>query len=153
MNYMTNENGDGILVMTPLEKTLFEEGKTICHLNGDRLGRFTITAKLTRPASRARRFPAGQYGKNYKPEKNPLSASVQLKADREAWMREQADELLGKYDFGSDVVLDTDGWEEDEPDVLECNIFFENQEDPDGDSTQERFRVDFRGKKPVAEVK
>ena len=152
MIYSSNEKGEGVLTLTPEEKVAFESGKPVFRMSGDRLGRFSIMAKLTRPALRALRYPVEEYGPNYKPDKNPVSASVQLKADREAWMREQADKLYSEYDFGG-TVLDSDGWEynSSDPDFLRCEVYLEN-EDPDGDSIQVKFVVEFRGDKPFAEV-
>ena len=153
MIYGSNEKGEGILTLTPEEKAAFESGQKVTRISGDRLGRFTITAKLTRPNSRAKRFPVAEYGENYEPNSAPvISASQKLMEDRHEYMRQVADELLGDYDFGSDVVADTWEWDSGEPNVIVCTIYFENQDDPSGDSIMARFSVDFRGDKPIVEV-
>ena len=62
MNYGSDEKGVGTLTLTPLENRLFQEGKTIFHSGADSDGTFTITAKITRPRSKTRRFPESIYG-------------------------------------------------------------------------------------------
>jgi len=153
MNYSSNEQGEGILTLTPLEKKLFEEGKIIHHLSGDRFGIFTMTAKLTRPNSRAKRFPVESYGEGYKPDPNPVSASVKLMEDRRDYIRQTAEQLLCEYDFGSDTFEDGDGWEWDsqEPNITSCVIYLRENGTAEA-TTRFRFKVDFTGDKPLAEV-
>ena len=153
MNYSSNERGEGILTLTPEEKIAFESGQSVRRISGDRLGIFTITAKLTRPNSRAKRFPVESYGEGYKPDPNPVSASVKLMEDRQKYMRNEAEKLLVQYDFGSDTFEDNDGWEWDsqEPNVISCVIYLRENGTSEV-TTRFRFKVDFTGDKPLAEV-
>lgn len=73
MNYSSDEKGIGTLTLTPLENKLLREGKTIFHSGADSDGVYTILVKITRPRSRARRFPESIYGKKSSPSVSTLA--------------------------------------------------------------------------------
>ena len=67
-------------------------------------------------------------------------------------MHAKAEEVFASYDFGSDIVADSDGWEWDsgEPTVFVRTVYFENTDG--GDSIAMRFSVDFREVPPDVAV-
>ena len=148
----SNEKGEGILILSPEEKIAFEKGEKITHTSGDRLGVFTISVKLTRPNRRDKRFPVESYVENYKPEKNPVSASVQIQEERRNYMRKESDRMLAEFDFSPDTFEGSDGWEWDtgKPDIAVCTIYLLG-EDEDR-SVPCEFEVDFSGEQPVARL-
>ena len=58
MTYGSKEDGSGYLLLTPEENEAFKKGKPIKKISGDCHGIFRILAKITRPRSKDKRFPA-----------------------------------------------------------------------------------------------
>lgn len=56
MTYGKKSNNDGVLTLSPDENAAFLAGKPVTKKSGDSRGHFTITLKLTRPRSKAKRF-------------------------------------------------------------------------------------------------
>ena len=73
--------------------------------------------------------------------------------DRQKYLRNEAEKLLVQYVFGSDTFEDNDGWEWDsqEPNVISCVIYLRENGTSEV-TTRFRFKVDFTGDKPLAEV-
>ena len=51
MTYGSNEDGEGIITLTPDEKLRFDDGEMVTRINGDHRGEFKIHVQLTRTAS------------------------------------------------------------------------------------------------------
>ena len=62
-----------------------------------------------------------------------------------------ADLAYDEFDFSDVVVIDSDGWETDGTDRLNRLFYYENDDDPDGDSLKATFCVLFH--KGTARVK
>ena len=58
MTFGTNDNG-ATITLTSNEREAFLHGEPVVKKGGDSQGVFTITLKLTRPRSTAKRFPHG----------------------------------------------------------------------------------------------
>lgn len=57
-----------------------------------------------------------------------------------------ADDELAAYDFWHETVIDADGWEHVTPgDRYERTIYFQNADNPEGDSVKGSFAVIFDG--------
>ena len=76
MTYGTQVGGNGYIHLTAEENARFKAGKPVIKETGDANGMVVITLKMTRPKSRAKRFPEAIYGKDYKPSKNPEFARI-----------------------------------------------------------------------------
>ncbi len=57
MTYSSNEKGEGFIALTPEENEAFKQGQAVTKTNGDTHGMFKICLKLSRPRSKAKRFP------------------------------------------------------------------------------------------------
>lgn len=73
-------------------------------------------------------------------------AKKQVKDERTLGERQDAaaDQAFDEYDFKDVVVLDSDGWETDGDDRVIRRFYYENSEDPSGDSLAASFCVNFK---------
>lgn len=138
MNYATDNDGNAMLRMTPDENLRFQQGEEIVIRNGDSQGTFTIRAKLTRPRSRATRYPVDVYGKDYQ-----APTLTELEASRTSKMRAAAESILAEHDFGFYTLEGSAGWEYDTstPNTIIRTIFLKREDRTD--TVRYRFQVSF----------